>query len=115
MSADCLFCKIVEGKIPAKLVHDDAHCLGFMDIAPQAPFHALFVPKKHIATVADATIEDRELLGHLMFAASKVARDNGHVDAGFRLVMNTNRDGGQTVFHVHLHLLAGRPLVWPPG
>ncbi|MBX7101003.1 MAG: histidine triad nucleotide-binding protein [Myxococcaceae bacterium] len=115
MSADCLFCKIVAGKIPATKVHDDALCLGFLDISPQAPLHALFVPKRHLATVGDATTEDRELLGHLMFAATKVAREKGVLDSGFRLVMNANRDGGQTVFHVHLHLLAGRPLTWPPG
>lgn len=113
--ADCLFCKIVEGKIPAKVVHRDEHCLGFVDINPQAPLHVLFIPLRHIASLNEATIEDREVLGHLMVAAQKVASENGHADAGFRVVMNTNAAAGQTVFHVHLHLLAGRPLTWPPG
>lgn len=115
MAADCLFCKIIQGQIPAKLVHQDELCIGFADINPQAPLHVLFVPKRHVATLNDATVEDRELLGHLMFCASKVAREKGFSDSGFRVVMNTSRDAGQTVFHVHLHLLAGRQLTWPPG
>jgi histidine triad (HIT) family protein len=115
MAADCLFCKIIGGQIPAKLVHQDELCIGFSDINPQAPLHALFVPKRHLATLNDATVEERELLGHLMFCATKVAREKGFGDSGYRVVMNTNRDAGQTVFHVHLHLLAGRPLAWPPG
>ncbi len=113
--ADCLFCKIVEGTIPAKLVHQDEHCVGFLDINPQAPTHALFIPKKHLTTLNDATVEDRELLGHLMFSAAKFAREQNVATSGYRLVMNTNAHGGQTVFHVHLHLLAGRQLTWPPG
>ncbi len=113
--ADCLFCKIVGGQIPAKLVHEDEHCMGFHDINPQAPTHVLFVPRRHIATANDLTVEDRELVGHLMFTAAKVAREKGVADAGYRLVMNCNKDGGQTVFHLHLHLLAGRALGWPPG
>jgi len=115
MSADCLFCKIINGQIPAKVIHQDELSLGFLDIAPQAPTHALFVPKRHIATLNEATVEDRELLGHLMFVASKYARDAGIAEAGFRTVVNCNRDGGQTVFHIHLHLLGGRHLTWPPG
>lgn len=113
--ADCLFCKIVEGKIPARVVHRDEHCLGFADINPQAPLHVLFIPLRHIASLNEATIEDREVLGHLMVSAQKVASENGFADAGFRVVMNTNAAAGQTVFHVHLHLLAGRQLTWPPG
>ena len=114
--ADCLFCKIIDGQIPAvKKVHEDELCVGFLDINPQAPTHVLFVPRRHIATVNDATTEDRELLGHLMFAAAKVAREKGVSESGYRTVMNCNRDGGQTVFHIHLHLLAGRSLSWPPG
>lgn len=113
--SDCLFCRIVAGQIPAKLIHDDEHCVGFLDINPQAPTHALFVPKRHIATVNDATVEDRELLGHLMLSAAKYARAQGFSDAGYRLVLNTNAHGGQTVFHIHLHLLGGRALAWPPG
>lgn len=113
--ADCLFCRIVSGAVPAKKVHDDALCIGFNDINPQAPHHVLFIPKRHLSTLNDATSEDRELLGHLMFSATQHARSLGVHDTGFRVVMNTNRDAGQTVFHVHLHLLAGRTLTWPPG
>ncbi|MBE2251044.1 MAG: histidine triad nucleotide-binding protein [Myxococcus sp.] len=112
---DCLFCRIVAGQIPAKKVHEDELCVGFLDINPQAPTHALFVPKRHIATVNDLTSEDRELTGHLVFAAGQYAKAQGVADAGFRLAMNCNSDGGQTVFHLHLHLLAGRALTWPPG
>lgn len=112
---DCLFCKIVEGTIPAKKVHDDESCIGFHDINPQAPVHVLFVPKRHIATTNELIPEDRELVGHLTLAAAKYARSQGFADGGYRLVMNCNRDAGQTVFHVHLHVLAGRQLVWPPG
>lgn len=113
--SDCLFCRIVAGQIPAKKVHEDALCIGFLDINPQAPQHALFIPKRHIATMNEATPEDRELLGHLLVSAAKYAREQGISDTGYRLVMNTNSAAGQTVFHVHLHLLGGRQLTWPPG
>lgn len=113
--ADCLFCKIVEGKIPAKKVHEDELTLGFLDIAPHAPTHALVIPKRHIPTLNDVTLEDRELMGALMLSATKVARELGVADSGFRLVLNCNRDAGQTVFHVHVHVLGGRALAWPPG
>lgn len=114
--SDCLFCKIVGGQIPAvKKVHEDELSIGFLDIHPQAPTHVLFVPRRHIATLNDCTIEDRELIGHLLFVAAKVAREKGLSEGGYRTVMNTNRDGGQTVFHIHLHLLAGRAMQWPPG
>ncbi len=112
---DCLFCKIIAGQIPAKKVHDDEHCIGFLDINPQAPTHALFIPKRHLSTVNDATAADRELLGHLTVAAAAYAKQLGFSESGYRLVMNCNGDAGQTVFHVHLHLLAGRRLGWPPG
>jgi histidine triad (HIT) family protein len=115
MSADCLFCKIRDGKIPAKIVHRDDHVLGFEDIKPQAPHHVLFVPLRHIETVNDLTNDDRELVGQLFMTAAKYAKDKGVSESGYRLVMNTHRDAGQTVFHIHLHLLAGRPLGWPPG
>lgn len=115
MASDCLFCKIRDGLIPATIVHRDERCIGFEDIQPQAPTHILFVPLRHIATVNDLTAEDRELVGHLVFAASKVAKERGHGIAGYRLVMNTQRDAGQTVFHIHLHLLGGRAFEWPPG
>jgi histidine triad (HIT) family protein len=113
--SDCLFCKISEGKIPAKVVHQDSLCLAFEDLRPQAPTHVLFIPRKHIATVNDVAPEDRELVGHLYTAAAKLAAEKGHAENGYRLVMNCNRDAGQTVFHIHLHLLAGRALSWPPG
>lgn len=112
---DCLFCKIVSGQIPAKKIHEDERCLGFLDINPQAPTHALFIPKKHLATLNDASADDSSLLGHLLVTASAFAKTQGFGESGYRVVMNTNRDGGQTVFHVHLHLLAGRALAWPPG
>jgi histidine triad (HIT) family protein len=113
--SDCLFCKIRDGHIPAKIVYRDEVCLGFEDINPQAPTHVLFIPLQHIATVNDVTVEDREAVGHLFVAAAKVARQRGFADSGYRVVMNTHRDAGQTVFHIHLHLLGGRHLGWPPG
>lgn len=113
--SDCLFCKIIAGQIPAKKVHEDALSLGFLDINPHAPHHALFIPKRHLATLNDATVEDRELLGHLMFQAAKFAQAQNVSESGYRVVVNTNRDAGQTVFHIHLHVLAGRALAWPPG
>ena len=112
---DCLFCKIVDGQIPAKVVHRDELCLGFADINPQAPLHVLFIPLKHIASINESTVEDREVLGHLFYAAQKVAKENGFDESGFRCVVNTNSDAGQTVFHIHLHLIAGRKMTWPPG
>ncbi|MHB8877145.1 MAG: histidine triad nucleotide-binding protein [Myxococcaceae bacterium] len=113
--ADCLFCKIRDGVIPAKVVYRDDACLGFNDINPQAPTHVIFIPLTHVGTLNDVTPEDREKLGHLMVAAAKVAKERGHAEGGYRLVMNCNRDAGQTVFHVHLHLLGGRAMTWPPG
>jgi histidine triad (HIT) family protein len=113
--ADCLFCKIRDGQIPAKVIYRDEQCLGFEDIRPQAPTHVIFIPNKHIATINDLGVDDREVVGQLYLAAAKVAKDRGHADAGYRVVMNCNRDAGQTVFHIHLHLLGGRNLDWPPG
>jgi len=112
---DCLFCKIRDGKIPAKVIHRDDLCLGFEDIRPQAPTHVLFIPLQHIATANDISLEHREKVGHLFVAAAKVAKERGLEGSGYRLVMNTNADAGQTVFHIHLHLLGGRPMTWPPG
>lgn len=112
---DCLFCRIVAGTIPSKKVHEDELCVGFHDIAPHAPHHVLFIPRKHIASLNEATAEDRELLGHLLVSAAKYAREAGFADSGYRVAMNTNRDAGQTVFHAHLHVLGGRQLQWPPG
>lgn len=113
--SDCLFCKIRDGLIPAKVVYRDDVCVAFEDINPQAPTHLLFIPHKHIPTVNDLTPEDRALVGHLFTSAAQVARERGHANNGYRVVMNTHADAGQTVFHIHLHLLAGRPLGWPPG
>ncbi len=112
---NCLFCKIINGEIPAKPVYEDERVLAFNDVNPQAPVHILIVPKKHISTILEATPEDNELIGHMLQAANKIAKDNGVAERGFRLVMNCNRDAGQTVFHIHLHLLAGRGMHWPPG
>ena len=110
-----LFSKIIRREIPADIVFEDDHVLAFRDIHPQAPVHVLFIPKREIATLDDAGEGDAELLGRLSLAAAAYARREGFAADGYRVVMNCGRDGGQTVFHVHLHLLAGRPLHWPPG
>jgi histidine triad (HIT) family protein len=113
--ADCLFCKIRDGGIPAKLIHRDENVLAFKDIAPRAPFHALVVPLRHIATLTEATPEDAALLGQLLLVGARLATEAGHAASGFRVVMNVGAGAGQSVFHVHLHVLAGRVLTWPPG
>ena len=112
---DCLFCKIINKEIPAKSVYEDERVFAFNDLNPQAPVHILILPKKHIPTILEASQEDNELIGHMFQAANKIAKSSGVAERGFRLVMNCNRDAGQTVFHIHLHLLAGRGLHWPPG
>ena len=112
---DCLFCKIVAGKIPAKVVHDDPEILAFEDINPQAPIHVLVIPKKHIPTLNDVTPGDEPVMGRLFRTAAAIARQRGIADRGWRAVVNVNRDAHQLVFHVHLHLLAGRAFRWPPG
>ena len=114
MAADCLFCKIVAGDIPAKRVFEDELCLAFPDINPQAPTHLLVIPKEHMPSQAQTTTEDKALLGHLMATAADLARMEG-LDGGYRVVVNTGDDGGQTVHHLHLHLLGGRHMKWPPG
>lgn len=114
MAADCLFCKIAAGEIPVKRVFEDELCLCFPDINPQAPTHLLLIPKKHIASHAHATEQDAALLGHLMTVAVEVAADEG-LGRGYRLVMNTGADGGQSVDHIHIHVLGGRRMRWPPG
>jgi histidine triad (HIT) family protein len=114
MSADCLFCKIVAGSIPAKRVYEDELCLCFADIHPQAPTHMLLISKQHIASLAAVGAEDTALLGHLLTKAAEVARSAG-LGRGYRVVVNTGADGGQTVDHLHLHLLGGRHMGWPPG
>ena len=110
----CLFCKIVTGEIPSTAAYEDASSYAFADIHPQAPVHLLIVPRKHIPSL-DATDEShRSLLGHLLCVAAQIARDKG-IGKGYRVVVNTGEDGGQTVDHLHLHLLGGRSLTWPPG
>lgn len=111
----CVFCRIRDGELPARFAHRDEHCMAIEDLHPQAPLHLLVIPLRHIATVNDLTEVDRELVGHLYTVAARVARARGVAERGYRLVMNTHRDAGQTVFHLHLHLLAGRPMEWPPG
>jgi histidine triad (HIT) family protein len=110
-----LFEKIIRREIPADIVHEDDDVIGFRDINPQAPIHVLFVPKKPIATVNDIDPADAALVGKLVLAAGAYAKQQGIAESGFRCVINCNRDGGQTVFHLHLHLLGGRALHWPPG
>jgi len=112
---DCIFCKIVEGNIPASVVYEDDSCIAFNDIEPQAPTHILVIPRVHIESLDTAGEDQKELIGHLMLTAAKIARDKGFSDAGYRVVANTNADGGQTVFHLHVHLLGGRVFVFPPG
>jgi histidine triad (HIT) family protein len=113
--SDTLFSKIIRREIPADIVFEDEHVLAFRDIHPQAPVHVLFVPKRAVPTLNDLAEDDAALAGRLLLAAAAYAKREGFAEAGYRTVMNCNRDGGQTVFHIHLHLLAGRPLLWPPG
>lgn len=111
---DCLFCKIASGEIPAKKVYEDDSSVAFFDIAPHAPKHLLIIPKRHIASLAQATENDTELLGHLLQVARQLAASE-KLTKGFRIVINTGEEGGQTVDHLHLHLLGGRAMHWPPG
>ena len=113
MEGSCLFCRIVRGEIPAKLVADTDDCVAFRDVNPQAPLHVLVIPKQHVASLA--TADDAALVGRLSLVAAEIARREGFEERGYRTVVNTNGDAGQTVFHLHLHLLAGRRLSWPPG
>lgn len=115
MSSDCLFCKIVSGDIPANILYENDHVLAFRDINPQAPFHALIIPKKHIATLNHLEAEDSLIVGELYLAAKQLAAQEGFAEKGYRTVMNCGENGGQTVYHIHLHVLAGRSLTWPPG
>jgi histidine triad (HIT) family protein len=112
---NCLFCNIVAGSIPANVVYEDDQVVAFRDINPQAPTHILIIPKKHISTINDITQEDGPLLAWLIQTAKKLAVDEGLSDEGYRLVFNVNSHGGQAVYHIHLHLLGGRPFSWPPG
>ena len=113
--ADCLFCTIIARGIPASIVYEDDHVLAFNDINPQGPTHVLVVPKRHIATLNDLTTGDDAIVGEMVRRAAAIANERGISAGGFRTVFNTNRDAGQTVFHIHLHLIGGRSLAWPPG
>lgn len=113
--SDCLFCKILAGDIPADIVYESETAIAFRDINPQAPTHVLIIPRKHIATINDIEDEDQTIVGSLYSAAREIAREEGYAESGYRAVMNCNEDAGQTVFHIHLHLLGGRPMGWPPG
>lgn len=110
-----IFKKIIDKEIPADIVYEDERCLAFKDIDPKAPVHVLIIPKKEIPSMAEASEDDKELLGHMLVTASQIARDLGVSETGYRLVLNTNKEGGQDVRHVHIHLLGGRQMSWPPG
>ena len=111
----CIFCRIVRGEIPAQRVHEDESTIAFADLNPQAPVHVLVVPRVHIATLADLTAEDGALAGQMVLAADQVARTSGLGERGYRLVWNCREEAGQSVFHLHLHVLGGRAMRWPPG
>jgi len=113
--SDCLFCKISSGKTDTELIYEDEKVVAFEDINPKAPVHMLIVPKKHIPTLNNLKMTDKELIGHIYQVAAALAEKNGIAQDGYRIVSNCNEDGGQTVFHVHFHLLGGRQLQWPPG
>lgn len=112
---DCLFCKIIAGDIPATIIYQDEKVIALDDINPQAPCHKLIIPRKHIATLNDLPVEDNALIGHMTQIAKKIASEKNIADSGYRVVMNCNAGAGQTVFHIHLHLLGGRQMTWPPG
>ena len=112
---DCIFCKIASGEIPSTRVFEDDKCIAFNDLSPQAPTHILIIPRDHVDSLDKAQKENAETLGHLLLTAAEIAREKAFADDGYRVVINTNADGGQTVFHLHVHLLAGRPFVFPPG
>lgn len=111
----CLFCRIINREIPASIVYEDDRLLAVNDVNPQAPTHVLIVPKRHIACLNELTPDDDQMVGEIVRRAATIAKERGISTGGFRTVFNTNRDGGQTVFHIHLHLIGGRPMHWPPG
>ena len=112
---DCLFCKIINREIQASIVYEDERVLAFNDINPHAPTHVLIVPKRHVASLNELSSDDDEMVGEIVRRAAAIAKERGISAGGFRTVFNTNRDAGQTVFHLHLHLMGGRPMHWPPG
>ena len=113
MAADCLFCKIIKKEIPATIVAENEHCIAFRDINPQAPTHILIIPREHVASLNDVT--DASTVGRMHLLATELAKREGLAERGYRTVINTNADAGQTVFHIHLHLVGGRRMKWPPG
>ncbi len=113
--SDCIFCKIIDGEIASERVYEDDDVFAFRDLNAQAPLHILIIPKMHIASINDLDTSNADTIGKLYIAAKKIAVEEGYADKGYRVVMNCGEDAGQTVFHLHLHLLAGRPLSWPPG
>jgi histidine triad (HIT) family protein len=113
--SDCIFCRIGSKQIPSRVVLEDDQVLAFDDLNPQAPVHVLVIPKRHIGALKNVQQQDQALLGHLLAAANQVAQKKGIEESGYRVVANTGIDGGQTVFHLHLHVLGGRPMTWPPG
>ncbi len=115
MSVSCLFCRIIARELPGRLLHEDERLVVLQDINPQAPLHALVIPRRHVATLNDLTPEDDGLVGEMFRRAASLARQYGVADRGYRTVFNCNREAGQSVFHLHLHVLGGRPLAWPPG
>jgi histidine triad (HIT) family protein len=112
---DCIFCKVANRSVPSKIIFENENVVAFEDLHPQAPTHILIIPKKHIGTLNDASREDASLLGEIILSASAIAKDRHISGSGYRLVCNTNPGAGQSVFHVHFHLLGGRTLAWPPG
>ena len=113
--ADCLFCRIAAGQIPAKIVYQDEDLVAFRDINPQAPMHVLVIPRRHVPTLNDLTPQEDGLVGEMVRRAAALAREEGYADRGYRTVLNCNAEAGQTVFHIHLHVLGGRKFAWPPG
>lgn len=112
---DCLFCRIVAGDIPSAKIYEDETCVAFNDISPQAPTHVLIIPREHFDSLDKAGKSHKDTLGHLLLTAAEIAREQNFAENGYRVVINTNGDGGQTVFHLHVHLLGGRPFIFPPG
>jgi histidine triad (HIT) family protein len=113
VASDCLFCKIVRKEIPAAIVAENEHCVAFRDINPQAPVHILVIPREHVASLNE--VKDSPVIAHMASMAAELAKSEGVSERGYRTIINTNADGGQTVFHIHLHLLGGRRMTWPPG
>lgn len=113
--SDCIFCRIAAHEVPATIIHEDEHCVVFLDIVPQAPIHLLVIPRKHIVSLNDDLVDEKELLGHLLAVAGRMAKEHGVDGTGFRTVINTNAEAGQSVFHLHIHILGGRRFQWPPG